>query len=314
MSTVVLEGGPFWLFILASLIELGVVILLTVIWCNSMERALRACDFSSRKMQLGQSWLIFVPLFGFIWQFVAVNRVSESLATEYHLRGWKSDEGRPGIETGLIACVAILVVFLLRTLIVLHPGISVMMSLGVCICMYMHRERLNAFTERLEAENKKAQLSFSFDSGPNPFSIQSGSLQSFSQQSFGQQSFSPQPFNQQPFAQPISQQPYSQQSYSQQSYSQQPFAQPSYNQQYPPQGFPQYNQPQNPYQPPQNIPPVQQYTQQQYVQQQAQHHQQQQQKKQEEQRPAGGWDGMTTWEAPEDWKHPDLSDPREYFS
>lgn len=318
MSTVVLEGGPFWLFILASLIELGVVILLTVIWCNSMERALRACDFSSRKMPLGQSWLIFVPLFGFIWQFVAVNRVSESLATEYHLRGWKSDEGRPGIETGLIACVVILIVFLVRTLIVLHPGISVMMSLGVCICMYMHRERLNAFTERLEAENKKAQLSFSFDSGPNPFnqsfSPQSGSWQSYGQQSHSQQSFSPQPFNQQvnqqPFAQPISQQ----------SFSQQPFVQPNYNQQYPAQGFPQYNQPmnpyqpQNPFQPQQNIPPVQQYTQQQYVQQQAQQHQQQQQKKQEEQRPPGGWDGMTTWEAPEGWKHPDLSDPREYFS
>jgi hypothetical protein len=283
MSTVVLEGGPFWLFILASLIELAVVILLTVIWCNSMERALRACDPTSRKMQLGHSWLIFVPLFGFIWQFVAVNKVSESLATEYHLRGWKSDEGRPGIETGLIACVVILVVFLLRVLIVVHPGISVMMSLAVCICMYMHRERLNAFTERLEAENRKAQQVFSFDSGPNPFN-QSGSLQSGSWQ----------------------------------PYTQQPFGQPNFNQQYP-QNFPQYNQPytpqqpHNPFQPQPTIPPVQQYTQQQYVQQQAQQYQQQQQKKQEEQR-AGGWDGITTWEAPEGWQHPDLSDPREYFS
>jgi hypothetical protein len=291
MSTVVLEGGPFWLFLLATLIEFGVVILLTVIWCNSMERALRACDFTSRKMPLGQSWLIFIPLFGFIWQFVAVNKVSVSLATEYHLRGWKSDEGRPGIETGLIACVVILVVFLLRLLVVIHPGISVMMSLGICICMYMHRDRLNAFTERLEAENKKAQQAFNFDSGPNPFN-----QQSVSQQSYGQQSFS-----HQPIAQP--------------QYNQQPNFNQPYQQNIPPYAPPvqQPYQPYNPYQPPQNIPPVQQHAHQQFVQQAAQQHQQQQ-KNQEEQRPAGGWDGITTWEAPEGWKHPDLSDPRAYFS
>ncbi len=281
MSTIVLEGGPFWLFLLASLIQLGVVILFTVLWCNSMERALRACDPSSRKMQMGQSWIIFVPLFGFIWQFVAVNRVSESLATEYHLRGWKSDEGRPGIETGLIACVVILVVFLLRVLIVLHPGISVFMSLGVCLCMYMHRERLNAFTERLEMENRKAQQSFDFSSGPNPFT----------QQPVTQQSFTPQSFIQPNFNQPQ-------------------YVSPNFNPQYPPQAVPQYNppanqhpyQPQNPFQPQQHIPPVQQFA------------PPQQQKQQEEQRPAGGWDGITTWEAPEGWKHPDLTDPRAYFS
>jgi hypothetical protein len=277
MSTIVLEGGPAWLFLLARLIEIAVVILLTVFWCSSMERALRACDPSSRKMALGQSWLIFIPLFGFVWQFIAVNKVSLSLATEYHLRGWKSDEGRPGIETGLIACVVVVVVFLLRSILIdLNPGVAVLTSLAICICMYMHRERLIAFTERLEAERRKSQQSFSFDSGPNPFA---------------QANFFPQS-QANPFPQ-----------YNQQPAMPNPF-QPAA---YPNAPAPGYA--------PNSYTPVDQYSSQQYVQQLAhQHAQQQQQQRQQQEQRAPGWDGMTTWEAPEGWKHPDLSDPRPYFS
>ena len=169
MSTVVLDGGPTWLFLLGRLVEIAVVVLLTVVWCNSMERAIRACNPLSRKIQSGQSWMIFIPLFGFIWQFIAVNRVSDTLAMEYHLRGWKTDEGRPGIETGLIVCVLVVVVVILRSFIFLNPLLDLVMSMAICICMYMHRERINAFTERLEKENKKATNNFDFFTGPSQF-------------------------------------------------------------------------------------------------------------------------------------------------
>jgi hypothetical protein len=165
-----LEGGPGWLFLLARLIEMGLLVFMTVIWCMSMERALRACDHSSRRMSLGQSYLIFIPFFGFVWQFIAVNRVSTTLASEYHFRGWKSDEGRPAIEAGLTTCVVILVVFLLRVLIIdLNPGLAFFTTLGICICMYMHRERLNAFTERIEQDNRKIMQSVSLENTVNPF-------------------------------------------------------------------------------------------------------------------------------------------------
>lgn len=273
------EGGPLWLFLLARLIELAALVFMTVVWCLGMDRALRACDFSSRRIQPGQSFLIFIPLFGLVWQFIMVNKVSDSLAGEYHLRGWKSDEGRPAIETGLIACVVVLIVFLVRVFIPdFNPGLAFLTTLGICICMYMHRERLIAFSERLEAEQAKAQQAF-FDNVPNPFA---------QQQPFAKH-FNPQ-FQQQPAYYPPAQNPFE-----------------------PPQHTPQYQPSAYPGAPSQSIPPVQQYTHQQFANQAAQQFAQQQKKKEADVQ-ASGWDGVTTWEAPDGWKHPDLSDPSSYFS
>ena len=286
MSTVVLDGGPWWLFLLVRLVELFIVVFLTVGWCMSMDRGLYACDSSSQKMAPGQPWMIFIPFFGFIWQFVCVNKVSLSLATEYHLRGWKSDEGKPGSESGLIACVAILIVFLVRMLWRdMNPGLAFFTSLIICICMYLHRERLNAFSERLEAEKQKWQQQFLANAGPNPF------VQMFNQQPiYNQQPFQPQPYGQQQNKNPFEQQ---------------------FNHQQ------QYKAPTD-FIPNPHLTPHQQH--QQYVQHQAQvhnlHEQQkraQMEREKESMRPPGGWDGITTWEPPADWKQPDLSDPRAYF-
>lgn len=257
-----LEGGPWWLFLLARLIEIAALVIMTSFWCMSMDRALRACDHTSRKMQPGQPYLIFIPLFGFIWQFIAVNRVSETLATEYHFRGWKSDEGRPAIETGLTACVVVVVVFLIRLVIVdFNPGLAFLTTLAICICMYMHRERLNAFTERVEQDNQKIMQSATFDNGANPF------MYAHTQQWNSQQ---------------------------------QPFQQPGMPQW---QNVPNYGSPEG-------------YVRQQYRQrageQFAQQRQQAQQKKAET--PAPGWDGSSTWQPPQHWQQPDLTDPSPYFN
>ncbi len=249
---IVVDGGPVWLYLLGRLIEIGVVILFTVLWLVSEQRALQACEYSNRKMQPGQVWLTFIPLFGLVWQFIAVTKVSESLAQEYHTRGWKSDEGRPGIESGMIACSIIVIILLVRILIPdLNPALAFFSSLGICICMFMHRDRLNAFTERLEAENLKAQQSYVFGNQPNPFlQPQYGAYYTPPVQQYSYQQYQ-QPVMQQTYQQPV-----------------QPVQQPQVAQSAPPQE--EYHSP--------------------------------------------GWDGTTTWEAPANWSHPDLSDPSPYFS
>lgn len=182
MGAVVVDGGPVWLYLLARFVEFALVVFFTALWCASMQRALEACDYSSRKMQAGQAWLTFIPLFGFVWQFLAVKNVSESLAQEYEFRGWKSDEAQPGGEIGMVACCAVVVVFLVRVFIPdLNPGLAFISSLAICACMFMHRDRLNAFTERLETENRKSQKNFSFQSAPNPF-LQQHFVQPFNMQ------------------------------------------------------------------------------------------------------------------------------------
>lgn len=189
---VVVDGGPVWLLALALLVQAALTIGFLVWWASSMSRALNACSVSNREMTPGTAWLILIPGFGLIWQFVAVKKTGESLAKEYYHRGWQSDEGRPGIEVGMIAASVIIIVLLVRILIIdLNPGISFFMTLAICVCIYMHRERLSAFTERLEKSNRETPMFFVFEQYNNPFAIhqqqQFAQHQQLSQQKAAQQ-------------------------------------------------------------------------------------------------------------------------------
>lgn len=170
---ITVEGGPIWLLALALLAQAALIIGFLIWWASVMSRALKACSAHNRKMEQGNPYLLLIPVFGLVWQFVAVHKTSQSLALEYYERGWKSDEGRPAMETGMIAASLLVIVIIIRLVIIdLNPGISFLMTLANCISIYMHRERLVAFTERIEEENKTTPVFFNFDPMNNPFSYQ----------------------------------------------------------------------------------------------------------------------------------------------
>lgn len=159
-----LIDGSSLLYVFLRLVELALLVTMTIFWLRSMQRALEACHPLSRNGEPGMVWLTFIPVFGLVWQFIATTRVSEALAREYHRRGWHSEEGRPGLELGTIACVLVTLVFVVRGIWQIHPGVGFIGTLAIGACMYRHLDRLNAYRERLE---KEPDLSMQF--GQNTF-------------------------------------------------------------------------------------------------------------------------------------------------
>lgn len=162
-----IAGGPIWLLLLLRFIEITSLLVMTIFWVRSMQRTLRACAPSSRMADPSSPGLIMIPLFGLIWQFVANTNVSESIAREYRRRGWHLDENRPGFEQGMVACLIVCAVVLIRTsyavqfpfhffstLVVgnLHPGFGFVGSIIIGFCMYRHMDRLASYRERMETE------------------------------------------------------------------------------------------------------------------------------------------------------------------
>lgn len=148
---VVLGGSP-WLLIFLFFVEIGIFITFSILWFRSMQRAMKACHPVSRSADPDTIWLNFIPVFGLFWQFICVSRVADSLAREYHRRGWHSDENRPALELGIVAGVVICIAVVIRSVFALHPGIGFFITLAMCLCMYRHTDRLNSFRERLEKE------------------------------------------------------------------------------------------------------------------------------------------------------------------
>ncbi len=145
-------GAGLWLFVLLRFIEGALFLTMSILWFRSMQRSMSACNTVSRSAEPETVWLTLIPAFGLVWQFVCVIRVSDSLAREYHRRGWHSDEDRPGRELGIVACVVITLAVLIRIFFAFHPGLGFLLTLSMCFTVWLHTQRLNSFCERLEKE------------------------------------------------------------------------------------------------------------------------------------------------------------------
>jgi hypothetical protein len=82
----------------------AVFLIVTIFFLISLQRVLERCSPECRTMPPGQVWLLLIPLFNFVWQFIVVIKISESLANEFRKRGI-AREPEPGKTLGLAFCI-----------------------------------------------------------------------------------------------------------------------------------------------------------------------------------------------------------------
>jgi hypothetical protein len=66
---------------------------------------LSKCSPSSRKMQPGMVWLMLIPFFNLVWNFVVVSAVADSLENEFRFRNIPLTEPKPGQAVGIAMAV-----------------------------------------------------------------------------------------------------------------------------------------------------------------------------------------------------------------
>ena len=71
--SIVLSSAIFWLILLIPLIFFLV----------TQQNTLEAIQPENRTISPGEVWLQLIPLFNFVWCFIVVNRVSESINREF---------------------------------------------------------------------------------------------------------------------------------------------------------------------------------------------------------------------------------------
>ncbi len=182
-------GGSVTLYYLLVFIEFALVAGETAYWLYCMQRAMNACHSVSRASDPSFVWLTFIPFFGFVWQFIAVNNLSVTLRQEYHRRGWVSLQKNPTMESGMLSAVVVCIIFLLRLFFFLHPLINFIGALGIIFFMYRHAEQVNSYRERLE---KELDPSIAFGQLPlantnHPFANYVDPYQQFNRQYYQQQ-------------------------------------------------------------------------------------------------------------------------------
>lgn len=87
------------------LIIFAIALLPTIFFLLTLHRTLEEVSIENRLMPAGQVWLAIIPIFGWIWMFIIVSRMADSLQKEFALRGVETKEARPGYSVGLAYCI-----------------------------------------------------------------------------------------------------------------------------------------------------------------------------------------------------------------
>ena len=87
-----------------ALIILGLFILPVIFFYITIQNTLKVISERNRQMPPGQVWLCLIPLFGIAWNFVVLERLSNSISLELRKYGQAQHE-RPVYGIGLTSCI-----------------------------------------------------------------------------------------------------------------------------------------------------------------------------------------------------------------
>jgi hypothetical protein len=142
------------------LVIMGVAFLLGILavyifFLVAQQNTLKAIQFENRFMRPGEVWLQLIPLFGLVWQFIVVNRISDSIRREF--QSWQNDsilgisEGeaitilnsRPTYDIGIAYCIL--------SCCGCVPLLGYVTAIASLICMIIYWTRLIEFKRKIES-------------------------------------------------------------------------------------------------------------------------------------------------------------------
>lgn len=117
------RGAEELLFALVVLILIAIAV--NIPYLLTLQRALQATSPENRRMNPGQVWLLFIPLFNLFWRFQVVSAIADSFEAEARKRGLPLPDPRPTYRTGMPYAV----LYLLGTILGYIPFISIIGNL-----------------------------------------------------------------------------------------------------------------------------------------------------------------------------------------
>lgn len=143
--------GTFALIVLAILLTLFAgAISCKFFFLLIVSRALGRCRAENRTMSPGQVWLMFIPLFGFVWQFFIARRVPQSLRNEFQYRGLESRSDF-GQGVGMAACLF----GLLFWPSLLIPFASLAIALAWFVCGVIFWVKIDGYSQKLLRDSER---------------------------------------------------------------------------------------------------------------------------------------------------------------
>ena len=104
-----MPGGSEWLLILFII---PVILLPAIFFLLTLQRTLDAISPENRKMPPSNVWLMLIPLFNIVWQFIMVDKIAQSVTAECARLNISTRDLKPTYNIGLAWNICNLLTFI----------------------------------------------------------------------------------------------------------------------------------------------------------------------------------------------------------
>jgi hypothetical protein len=134
-----------FLIILLLFVLFGIILTICILYLLTLQNTLKAISPQNRKMEPGMVWLLLIPLFNIVWQFIVVNRLSVSIESEYTSRGLTC-KSRPTYNIGL----AFSILSCINLVLYRSTALGSIVSLAVVVCWIIYWVQVNDYKKELQ--------------------------------------------------------------------------------------------------------------------------------------------------------------------
>ncbi|MEO6229201.1 MAG: hypothetical protein ABJB11_06930 [Ferruginibacter sp.] len=144
-STETLYGG----IALVLIFFLALFLIPTIFYLLTLHRTLMVISEGNRRMEPAQVWLSLIPVFNFVWMFIVVNRLAESIAAECTLLNIPLAETNPTQGIGNTKNILRLCTMI--------PLVGILAGFGYLVCWILHWVKVHEYKNMILA-NKDNML------------------------------------------------------------------------------------------------------------------------------------------------------------
>lgn len=136
-------GGPE--IVIIFFVALCIGLIPAIFYLLTLQRTMDLVSPDLRRMSPGQVWLLLIPVFGVVWNFLMVGYIADSLAAELQRRNLPCEEQRPGYPLGLAMCILGVCGII--------PFVGGIASLVTMILWILYWVKIAGYKRQLEASN-----------------------------------------------------------------------------------------------------------------------------------------------------------------
>jgi len=129
------------------LIFMGIVLIPEIFFALTLQKAINRCSPENRTITPGMAWLILIPLFNLVWNFILVKEIAATLEREFRKRN-VAVEPSPGKNIGFAWCI-----LAVGTII---PLLGILSVIGAIVCWILYWAKIAGFSAMLAVPHPHA--------------------------------------------------------------------------------------------------------------------------------------------------------------